>query len=81
MREAGVIVGPHGDPIYWHFPRDRITEKIPDSRPLWEWFEHLRDTTIGFAHSHPGGGVPSPSWTDITTFEAVESGLKKRLKL
>ncbi len=80
MREAGVVINDKGDPIYWHLPRERTSGHIPDSLPLWEVFRQYRDQMIGFAHSHPGGGIPSPSWTDITTFEANESGLKKRLR-
>ena len=33
----------------------------------------------GVAHSHPGGGIPTPSWEDLTTFAAVEDGLGQRL--
>jgi len=33
----------------------------------------------GFAHSHPGAGQPGPSWTDLTTFAALEAGLGRRL--
>jgi hypothetical protein len=80
MMEAGVVIDNNGEPIHWHTPNDRSSGHIPDSRPLWIIFKENRDRMVGFAHSHPGGGVPGPSWTDITTFEANESGLKKRLK-
>ena len=33
----------------------------------------------GVAHSHPGGGVPGPSYTDVTTFAAVEAALGVKL--
>ena len=80
MMEAGVVIDDKGQPVHWHVPNGRTFAHLPDSRPLWVVFKENRDRMAGFAHSHPGGGVPSPSGTDITTFEAVESGLKKRLK-
>ena len=79
MIEAGVVIGPDG-PLYWHLPPGRTGGSIPDSRTLWQVFwEHRKADTLEFAHSHPGSGVPGPSWTDLTTFAAVEAGLGCRL--
>jgi hypothetical protein len=80
MREAGVVLGESGEAIYWHLPDDRSGGAIPDSRPLWEVLWENRKVISGFAHSHPGSGVPLPSPMDITTFEAIEKGLGRRLK-
>jgi hypothetical protein len=42
-------------------------------------FWENRERVSGFAHTHPGSGLPEPSHTDLTTFAAVEAGLGKRL--
>ena len=79
MIETGVVVDINGGPIYWHLPNGRTAGSIPDSRTLWDVFWENRETLGGFAHSHPGGGRPSPSITDVTTFAAVEAALGKAL--
>jgi len=79
MKEAGVVIDLQGQPVFWHAPEDRDTGAIPDSRTLWDVLWENRKTIAGFAHSHPGGGVPGPSHTDVTTFAAIEAGLGKRL--
>lgn len=77
--EAAVLISLDG-PIYWHLPANRSGASLPDSRDLWwDGFWANKDTLLGCAHSHPGSGRPAPSWTDITTFAAVEDGLGKRL--
>lgn len=77
--EAGVLVDLDGQPIYWHLPPDRSTVALPDSRELWDVIWENRERVLGFAHTHPGTGMPGPSWEDLTTFEAVERALGKRL--
>lgn len=81
MIESGVVVGLDGLPIHWHLPPGRTGGSLPDSRDLWEvlWETHKDGNLLGFAHSHPGSGVPGPSHTDITTFAAVEAALGCRL--
>ncbi len=79
MIEAGVVVTGAGA-VHWHLPDDRSGGALPDSRSLWDILWGLRkEETLGFAHSHPGAGVPGPSWIDITTFAAVELGLGRRM--
>jgi proteasome lid subunit RPN8/RPN11 len=79
MIEAGVVITEAG-PIFWHLPAGRTGGYIPDSRKLWDvLLEHADAELLGFAHSHPGSGVPGPSHTDITTFAAIEAGLGRRL--
>jgi hypothetical protein len=80
MIESGVLVGDN-DFIYWHLPENRTGGSLPDSRELWDvLWEHRKDEYLGFAHTHPGAGVPGPSWEDITTFAGVEAGLGRRLR-
>lgn len=77
--ETGVIFDYDMKPIYWHLPFDRSAGHIGDSRDLFLIMMENKGRIYGFAHSHPGSGLPSPSWTDLTTFSAVERGLGKRL--
>lgn len=77
--EVGLLLGLGYEILYWHNPEGRSEAYLPDSRTLWEVIWENRDKVIGFAHSHPGVGVPGPSWEDITTFAAVEAALGKRL--
>lgn len=81
MIEAGVVVDKIGQALFWHLPEGRTAGSLPDSRGLWEviWDAFKADTLLGFAHSHPGSGVPGPSYSDVTTFAAVEAALGKRL--
>lgn len=80
MTEVGVVVGPAGLALHWHLPPDRSAGALPDSRPLWDVLWERRAEVVGFAHSHPGSGWPGPSWTDLTTFAAIEAGLGRRLR-
>lgn len=79
MREAGVLLDAKQQPLYWHVPEDRSSFALPDSPSFWNTIWELRDQVVGFAHSHPGEGPPSPSWEDVTSFAAIEAGLGKRL--
>ncbi|MEQ8272032.1 MAG: hypothetical protein RKU31_00120 [Deltaproteobacteria bacterium] len=67
-----------GAPLYWHVPPSRTAVTLPDSRALWDVLWEHRDRVAGFAHSHPGSGVPAPSHEDVTTFSALERGLGRR---
>ena len=79
MIETGVVVTGSGV-VHWHLPNGRTGGSLPDSRDLWEvLWAHRREAFLGFAHSHPGFGVPGPSGIDVTTFSAVERGLGRRL--
>lgn len=77
--ETGVVINLGDEPIYWHLPEGRNAAYLPDSRKLWDVIWENRDNVWGFAHSHPGAGVPSPSQEDITTFAAIEKGIGRRL--
>jgi proteasome lid subunit RPN8/RPN11 len=79
MTEVGAIFDGNLRVLYWHEPQDRTGGSLPDSRTLWDELLARREYLMGFAHSHPGGGVPGPSWTDLTTMAAVEAGLGRRL--
>lgn len=75
-----MVVDLEGKILFWHLPVDRTIASLPDSRNLWDVLWDNRKIVAGFAHSHPGAGIPSPSWTDVTTFAAIEAGLGRRLK-
>lgn len=77
--ENGVILDLEGNPLYWHVPANRSVAFLPDSRDLWDVIWENRHNISGFAHSHPGSGPTGPSWTDLTTFAAIEIALGKRL--
>lgn len=77
--EAGVLVANDGTPIYWHTPKNRNSAALPDSRELWDVMWEHRNNILGFAHSHPGSGVPGPSHEDVTTFAAVEAALGRKI--
>lgn len=81
MIEAGVVIDKLGQPLFWHLPEGRTGGSLPDSRTLWQvmWDAFKEDTLLGFAHSHPGSGVPGPSYSDVTTFAAIEAAIGKRL--
>lgn len=77
MLESGVIVDHDDFPLYWHSPVGRTMASLPDSPVLWnEIWRYFKERLLkGFAHSHPGSGIPVPSSTDISTFVAIESAL------
>ena len=92
--EAGVVVDREGRAFHWHLPVGRSAGSLPDHPAqlrsditeaefrrvnLWYVLWENRDIISGFAHSHPGGGIPGPSHEDLTTFAAVEAGLGQRL--
>jgi hypothetical protein len=79
MQEAEVLLGPNNSVIHWHTPNDRNGGALPDSRNLWDVIWENRDKVTGFAHTHPGSGSPGPSYTDTTTFAAIEAALGKHL--
>ena len=79
--EAAVVLGlDEKEVLYWHLPPGRHTAALPDSPKLWDVFWENRLKMSGQAHSHPGTGWPHPSMTDITTYQACESGLGRRYK-
>lgn len=77
--EAGVLIDRQGQPLFWHLPRTRTVASLPESPELWDVMWANREDISGFAHSHPGSGMPGPSYTDVTTFAAIEAGLGVRL--
>ena len=77
--ETGVLVGLDNKPIYWHLPEGRSAVYLPDSQDLWSEIWDNRDQVLGFAHSHPGSGIPSPSSIDIETFDSIEKALGRSL--
>ncbi len=80
MLETAALIGAAGEVLHWHAPRGRTTTHLPDSRGLWDIMWRRRGEIVGVAHTHPGGGPPAPSLTDLTTFDACELGLGARLR-
>lgn len=79
MRETAVVIGGAGEPLYWHLPEDRTSGSLPDSAALWDVLWEHRAVLAGVAHTHPGSGVPGPSFVDLTTFASIEKALGRRL--
>lgn len=79
MREAALIFDREGRTIATHTPANRSAGALPNSAVLWTLLWDHREDLGGIAHSHPGRGAPEPSWTDRTTFAAIEAGLATRL--
>jgi hypothetical protein len=81
MIETGCVISTSDDVLYWHEPPARTDGSLPDSSRLWQvlWDVFKDGTLLGFAHSHPGNGVPGPSYTDVTTFAAIEAALGTRI--
>lgn len=81
MIETGVVINTNHEPIFWHEPGGRSSGALPDSRTLWDvlWQAQQHGWLSGFAHTHPGGGLPGPSQTDISSFVAIENALGRPL--
>ena len=79
MMEAGYVFDRQGRGISLHLPQDRSSGYLPDSRALWQFLWDYREDVGGFIHTHPWDGEACPSWTDVTTFAAIETGLGRRL--
>ena len=66
--------------LYWHEPQGRSAGYLPDEPALWDAFwAHRHVPGLSFAHTHPGTGFVGPSYTDQTTFDAVERGLGREV--
>ena len=76
-REVCFLIGP-ADTIVWS-DASNSPFALPDSRARWEAIWSRRDTLVEIAHSHPLGPLAF-STEDLTTFEALDSALGKRLR-
>lgn len=81
MKEAGLVIATDLITVlHEHVPQGRSAGHLPDEPDLWYnvlW--PRRNEIAGIAHSHPGCGLPGPSYEDLTTFEAIESAYGRRL--
>lgn len=77
--ETAVVFDHDGKPIFWPGKNGATAGAIPDSRTLWDAIWENKARVAGVAHTHPGSGRPQPSYTDETTFQAIESALGRRL--
>jgi hypothetical protein len=78
--ESAVVLDDIYNVITWHLPEARGAGHIADSRELWETIWKNRGVLGAIVHSHPGGGTPMPSSTDVTTFSAVELAIGQRIR-
>lgn len=54
---------------------------IPDSQEYWDIVWENKDNIAGIAHSHPGNGIPNPSFNlDIKSFSSLDIGFGRKLK-
>jgi len=79
--ETGAVITAAHDVLYWHEPGGRSSGALPDSRTLWDvlWQAHRDGWLAGFAHTHPGNGMPGPSQEDLSSFVAIENALGRPL--
>jgi len=78
--ESAVVLNKIGSVMLWHLPENRGAGHIGDSHDLWDTMWKNRGNLGSIVHSHPGGGTPMPSHTDVTTFAACEGALGQRLR-
>jgi len=78
--ESAVVLNELEEVLLWHLPEARGAGHIADSRELWETIWKNRGVLGSIVHSHPGGGTPMPSGTDIGTFSAVELALGQKIR-
>jgi len=76
--EVAAVVWPD-ETVWVHEPGGRTAVKVPDSQSFWDKVWENRGCMEGIAHTHPGSGWPAPSHTDVSTFEAMEKGIGRRL--
>jgi len=77
MLEVALVFDTQGNTLHWQDGSSGVY--IPDSHDLWTILWENRDTLGGVAHTHPWSGDAWPSQEDVTTWNAVERGLGKRL--
>jgi len=79
MLETALVFGHDNQTLYWHMPLYRSAAYLPDSSALWNFIWQNRDRVKGVAHTHPWNGQAFPSMKDVTTFDAIERGLGRKL--
>jgi hypothetical protein len=80
IEAAALISADEQRVLCWHLPAGRTSASVPDTTDLLELLLRHRPHMAGTAHSHPGDGVPGPSWTDVTTYAALEKYFRRRFK-
>lgn len=79
--EAAALIHANGrEVLCWHLPDGRTWASVPDTSELLQLLVQHRAEMAGTAHSHPGTGVPGPSWTDITTYSVLEKYFGTRFR-
>lgn len=80
LEVAALIHADEESVLCWHLPEGRTSASVPDTRDLLQLLVQHKAQMAGTAHSHPGTGIPGPSWDDITTYAVVEKYLRGRYK-
>lgn len=77
--ECAALIGKDDEVLLWHKPQLSTATYIPDSASLWRSIWAHRDVITGVAHTHPCADAAWPSATDLSTFDALELGLGRKL--
>jgi len=79
MIEQAMVFDHNGKTLLWHSPPGCTSAYIPDTRDLWTFIWEHRQEVCGIAHTHPWEGPASPSFEDMTTFNAIDRALGRPL--
>jgi len=77
--EVALVFDKAGHTIDWHCPQGCTSGSIPDSHDHFMVMLANLDRLGGTVHVHPWHGVADPSYTDITTWSAMDRALGRRL--
>jgi len=80
IEAAAIISADEKEVLCWHLPEGRSEVGVPDTTSHLLDLLHSSQCMAGTAHSHPGLGVPAPSWEDITTYAAIDKYFRRRFK-
>lgn len=79
VKETRLVFDREGRTILWPHDPHRSAGYLPDNQTLWDFLWDNRERLGGVAHTHPWEGPVWASYTDVTTFSAIEKGLGRRL--
>jgi hypothetical protein len=81
MIEVVALITADGQSVLaWSLPEGRTSGSVPDTMGLLDLLIRHRPAMAGSAHSHPGCGIPAPSWTDLTSYAAWEKYFGRRFR-
>ena len=81
LEAAAVISADEKEVLFWHLPADRSVAFLPDTAgTLWDALRKHWRQMAGTVHSHPGHGIPHPSYEDLTSYDAFEFWSDRRFR-